>query len=227
MLTFAGTYELAEASRYLHVTAPGKPPRHPAFRRWVRSGLPAPEARVAESKKLFLTFEDLISLRVIIALRIADFSLQHIRKVHRWLQEITGYPRPFALKDLWLSETEVFIEMEGLLSATKQGQYAMEFIKEWLQHIRRPTDSELDLAFKRVNGREIASSWVSHPYVVLNPVVQFGAPCIEGTRIPTSAVWSMVRGGDKAETLAKDYGVPYFKVQSAIEWEKKLAELIL
>jgi uncharacterized protein (DUF433 family) len=117
--------------------------------------------------------------------------------------------------------------MEGWLSATRQGQYAMDFIKEWLRRLRRPLDTGLDLSFRKVNGREVASTWVSYPYVLLNPLIQFGAPCIEGTRIPTAAVWSMFLGGDRPEALAKDYSVPLFKVQSALEWEKKLAGLVL
>lgn len=225
MSAFAGIYELAEASRYLYVTVPGKPPLYPALHRWVRSGLPAPEAPSIPAENLFLTFEDLVSLRMIVALRIAGFSLQHIRRVNSWLQKATDYSRPFALKDLWVSEMDIFIGMErALLSATRRGQYAMEFIKEWLRHLRRPPDSSLDLSFKKIAGKEIASTWTPHPYVVLNPLVQFGTPCIEGTRIPTRTVWSMVMGGDRPEAIAKDYDVPILKVQSALEWEKRLAE---
>lgn len=227
MPAFAGIYELAEASRYLYATAPGTPPRHSALRRWVRSGLPVAEARAIPTRDLFLTFEDLISLRMVAALRIAGFSLQHVRRVHRWLQDATGYPRPFALKDLWVSETEIFVEMEGLLSATRRGQYSMEFLKEWLHRLRRPPGNTVDLFFRKLDGKEVASAWTSYPHVLLNPLVQFGAPCIEGTRIPTRSVWAMFLGGDKPEVLAKDYSVPLFKVQSAIEWERKLAGLLL
>lgn len=227
MLAFVGAYELAEASRYLYATSPGKLPAYPCVRRWVRSGLPVADARSTPGKQLLLTFEDLISLRMVIALRVAGFSLQHIRKVHGWLQEATRYSRPFALKELWVSETEVFVRMEGWLSATRRGQYAMEFIKDWLRRLRRPLDSALDLSFAKVNGQEVASTWISHPYVVLDPLVQFGAPCIQGTRIPTGAVWSMFLGGDKPEAVAKDYGVPVFKVHAALEWEKRLAGLVL
>jgi uncharacterized protein (DUF433 family)/DNA-binding transcriptional MerR regulator len=226
MPAFAGVYELAEASRYLSITAPQRPPPYSAVRRWIRSGLPVPEARSIPAKELFLTFEDLVSLRMITALRIAGFSLQHVRRVHQWLEEATDYPRPFALKDLWISQTEIFIEMEGLLSATRRGQYAMEFIKEWLRHLRRPLDSSLDLTFKKKNGKEVACSWMAHPYVMLDPLVQFGAPCLEGTRIPTRAVWCMFLGGDKPEAIARDYRVALVKVQAGLEWEEKIAGVV-
>lgn len=227
MPAFAGIYELAEVGKYLHATTPRKPPHYSALRRWVRSGLPVSERPFPPTRNLLLTFEDLVSLRMIVALRAEGFSLQHVRRVHLWLQEVTEYPRPFALKDLWVSDTDVFAEMEQrLLSATKRGQYAMNFIKEWLRRLRRPVDGSLDLTFKKANGREIASTWTAHSYVLLNPLVQFGAPCIEGTRIPTKAVWLMYLGGDKPAALAKDYRVSLPKVQSALEWEKKIAGMV-
>jgi uncharacterized protein (DUF433 family) len=220
---YEGIYELRNAGRYLYVTAPQRLPHYTTIHRWVRTGLPSAEAQALPKRELFINFQDLVSLRMIVSLRIAGFSLQHVRRVHKYLQNITGHMRPFALKDLWISKTDIFIQMEGFLSATKGGQYAMEFIKDWLQRIRRPDIGDLDLTFVKSDGGEIASAWTPHPCVVLNPLIQFGAPCLQDTRIPTVAVWSMFRGGDTLESIAKGYNVPLFKIQSALEWEGKIA----
>lgn len=220
---YEGIYELRDAGRYLYVTAPQRLPHYTTIYRWVRSGLPSAEAQALPERELFINFQDLVSLRMIISLRIAGFSLQHIRRVHKYLQGLTVLKRPFALKDLWISETDIFIKMESFLSATKRGQYAMEFIKDWLRRIPRPDVGNLDLTFIESRGREMASAWIPHPYVVLNPLIQFGAPCVQDTRIPTEAVWSMFRGGDTPQSIAKGYNVPMFKVQSALEWEEKVA----
>jgi len=222
---YEGIYELCDAGRYLYVTAPQRLPHYTTIHRWVRSGLPSAEAQALPKRELFINFQDLVSLRMIISLRIAGFSLQHIRRVHKYLQNVTSHIRPFALKDLWVSETDIFIEMEGFLSATRRGQYAMEFIKEWLHRIRRPDIGSLDLTFKISNGREIASTWIPHPYIVLNPLVQFGAPCVQDTRIPTVAIWSMFMGGDTPEAIAQSYNIPFFKVESALEWEEEIARI--
>jgi len=222
---YVGIYELRNAGRYLYITAPQRLPHYTTIYRWVRSGLPSAEAKALPERELFINFQDLVSLRMIISLRIAGFSLQHIRRVHKYLQDVTGYRRPFALKDLWISEKEIFIEMEGFLSATRRGQYAMEFIKDWLRRIRRPDIGSLDLTFETSGGREIASTWIPHPYVVLNPLVQFGAPCVQDTRIPTIAIWSMFMGGDTLKAIAQGYNIPSFKVQSALEWEEKIARI--
>jgi uncharacterized protein (DUF433 family) len=220
---YEGVYELRNAGQYLYITAPQRLPHYSTIHRWVRTGLPSAEAQALPKRELFINFQDLVSLRMIVSLRIAGFSLQHVRRVHKFLQDSTGNKRPFALKDLWISKTDIFIQMEGFLSATKHGQYALEFIKDWLQRIRRPDIGDLDLTFIKSDSGEIASAWTPQPYVVLNPLIQFGAPCIQDTRIPTAAVWSMIRGGDTLETIATGYNVPLFKIQSALAWEERIA----
>ena len=224
MSTSNGTYELADVGRFISVTAPRRPPHYTTIHRWVRSGLPDSDSTRVKARELFISFEDLISLRMIIALRQAGFSLKHVREVQLWLRDATNYSHPFALKDLWLSDSEIFIDMEGfLLPATQRGQYAMDFVREWLQQLQRPNIGPLDITFESFNGKVRASAWTPHTNVVLNPKVQFGAPCIEGTRIPTKAVWSMFQGGDTPTTLAKDYGISLDKIRSALAWEKRLA----
>jgi uncharacterized protein (DUF433 family) len=174
-------------------------------------------------RDIFINFQDLVSLRMIISLRIAGFTLKQIRIAQKYLREMTGHERPFALKDLWLSDTDIFIEMEGMLSATKQGQYAMDFVKDWLHRLRRPDVGSLDLTFEREENMEVASSWIPQPQIQLNPLIQFGAPCILGTRVPTETIWSMFIAGDTAESLAASYHLTLDKIQSALEWEKKIA----
>jgi len=222
---YEGIYELRNAGRYLFITAPQKLPHYTTIHRWVRTGLPSAEAKLLPKRELFINFQDLVSLRMVVSLRLAGFSLQHVRRAHQKLQDFTGQSRPFALKDLWISKTDIFVHMEGLLSVTKHGQYAMEFIKDWLQRIRRPDIGDLDLSFVECDGQEIASAWTPEPNIVLNPLIQFGAPCLKDTRIPTSAVWSMFKGGDMPESIARDYRVPLIKVQSALDWEKRIASI--
>jgi len=225
MPDYQGIYEMAEASRYLSLTSPSRL-RYSTVRRWVRSGLLWPEASDVPSRDFYLTFEELVSLRMIVALKAAGFSFREIRRAHSYLQELTGYTRPFALHDLWISETDIFVKMEGLLAATRRGQYALEFVRDWLRQLPRFPHFSPDLSFKKVNDHDVASAWMPRLHVLLNPLVQFGAPCIEGTRIPTRAVWSMYVGGDRIETIARDYGVPTEKAQAALGWERQVAELV-
>ncbi len=218
-----GLYDLAEASRYLRATAPKKPPNYGTVRRWARSGLTL-DGSLAHLRPL-IGFEDLMSLRMVLALRLAGFSFQHIRQVHQWLQDTTNFAHPFALKDLWVSETQVFVEMEErLASATREGQFAMEFVRDWLTKVQRPTDGQKEMEFGPADGHEVAVLWRSHPYVAMRPSIQFGMPCLDGTRIPTRSIWSMSKAGDSVELIVRAYGVKREQVEAALEWERLLAQ---
>jgi uncharacterized protein (DUF433 family)/DNA-binding transcriptional MerR regulator len=221
---YLGVYELREATRYFCVTTPVSPGAYPKVYRWVRYNYFTP--RGGEPGRRMLTFHDLVTLRMVIALRASGFSLQHIRKVHHLLREITRFSHPFVLADLWVGESEIFTSFQGFLSATKRGQFAMDFLKEWLRHLERPAVGPSDLVFTAHKDWEVASAWIPQSHIILNPLIQFGAPCLEGTRIPTRTIWLMVLGGDQPRAIARDYGVPRDKVESALLWERKLAKAV-
>ena len=70
---------------------------------------------------------------------------------------------------------------------------------------------------------QVASKWSPQPGVMLDPSVQFGEPCIHDTRIPTSAVSSLVRGGDPPDLVARSYGISPDEITAALQWENKIA----
>ena len=74
------------------------------------------------------------------------------------------------------------------------------------------------------DDRKIAVAWKPSSDIVLRPSIQFGEPCIAGTRIPTSAVWALFKGGDNIEFLSDSYGVEQAKLLHAIEWEQRLEQ---
>lgn len=229
MNEYKGIYVLPEVTEYLYVTSPDKFTRYSTLRRWIRYEIFTPEAHKKSSKDLIINFEELVSLRMIVALRTAGFSLKNVREANDWLIRKTGYRYPFALKDLWISNTEIFIDLEGFFSVTKKGQFSFGFLKNWLKQLRRPyctsPDLPVDLSFEYMGEREVASKWIPYQCVTLNPLIQFGSPCIEDTRIPTKSVYSMFLGGDSPKSISRSYGVPLFKIELALEWEKKIAAI--
>ncbi|MCH8199592.1 MAG: DUF433 domain-containing protein [Chloroflexi bacterium] len=69
----------------------------------------------------------------------------------------------------------------------------------------------------------MAVSWEPVDRVELTPSVQFGAPCIKGTRIPTRAIWNSRLGGDSVSHLSQSYGLAEDDLAAAIQWEERLA----
>jgi len=213
---FEGIYEAREASRFIATTLEAATPLRLSSGKviyWIRRGLADPELRTIPGRELILTFEDLISMRVIAALRAARVKFTKIFEAERWLRKITGHPRPFATEMLWTERTDIFVEMKRkLVAASRSGQYAFEILEQYLIPVHGLT----------FNQRGIATTWEAREDIMLHPLIQFGAPCIKGTRIPTRTLWGMVKGGDTTDYVAQSYHLPIGQVENAIDWEDSL-----
>lgn len=214
---FEGIYEVPEAARYISATTTilAPPLRHIRSRnllRWIRIGLSSPDLVTIPGRELLITFEDLISMRIIALLRAAGMSFKKIRDAEKTLRQITGYPRPFATEEIWTAHSHIFAEFRDYIyAASKSGQIAMDFVREDLIPVHGLTFS-----------RQVASSWSPYTDIRLVPNIQFGRPCIDGTRIPSKSLMGMVQAGDSIEFIADSYRMDVEKVKHAIEWEQRL-----
>ena len=166
------------------------------------------------SRTKLITFLDLVSLRIVAVLRAQGVKPQHIRKAEDWLRTELGIPWPFASQLLWTYGSHVFVVFEEqLVAASKSGQQAMSFLKDWF------SKAEHGLAF---DEHHLASSWSPQVDIRLDPRFQFGEPCIDGTRIPTRAIYSKIKAGDSVDTIASLYGLGRTQVLTAQQWEERL-----
>ena len=214
---FEGIYEIKDAALYIKATMTTPTPYGITNRRlirWIRKGLTLPALSSTPGPKLAISFEDLISLRVIALLRASGIGFPKIYEAESWLRKETGARRPFATEVVWTNSLEIF-QLKGvdLIAASLGGQYAMRDLFE--SHLWPVSGLDFD-------DRKIAVAWNPASDIVLRPSIQFGEPCIVGTRIPTSAVWAMVKGGDSIEFLSESFGVEKTKLSHAIEWQERL-----
>ena len=215
--SFEGTYDVPEAARYIRASTDrvlSSPANSRKIYRWFRSSMPSSGTGRTSSSELFLSFEELISMRVVNALRNAGISLSVINQAQRWLQNETGIERPFATEFLWTGQGEVFAEWsEDMVSIGRFGQMAFDFLQDYLTKVD-------DLGFNESTG--MANQWEPQQGIVLEPQVQFGTPCIKGTRIPTRTLSGMVEAGDSVEWVAAAFGLSQQEVQVACDWEIRL-----
>ena len=214
---FDGVYEVAEAARYLRSARMADEVYGVTSRRlirWIRRGLMLRPLAGVPGRELIIGFEDLVSMRVIAALRAAGVSFQKIYTAERWLRERTGHARPFATQLLWTETSDVFAEFqEALVAASRHGQLALDLLRNYLIPVH-------GLYF---SPALVANAWEPRSRIRLEPHIQFGAPCIKGTRIPTRAVWAMVNAGDGVRQVTESYGITDEEARAAIEWENALA----
>ena len=213
---FEGIYDLPSAARYLLAARGAQEAYRISSRhliRWIRKGLALPEFSDVPGRELLIAFQDLVSMRVIAALRAAGVSWQDIYRAEDWLRQHVGHPRPFATEQLWTSRSDIFTRFhQMLISASRHGQLAMNLL----------TDQLIPVSGLRFE-MQVARTWEPRNLILLDPKVQFGAPCIKGTRIPTRAIWGMVEGGDPSELVRRAYEITDEEFAAALEWEEHLA----
>jgi uncharacterized protein (DUF433 family) len=212
-----GLYGIPESAKYLANTPPltnGNKVNYSRLRYWIRESVPHIESPIYPTSKRLVSFVDLISMRMVAVLRARGVKLKEIKATEIWLRVEFGIPYPLASRGLWTYGSHVYIKFrENLLAASKYGQKAMDFIRDWLSEI------ELDMTF---DVDDIANSWTPYQGISMNPIIQFGEPCISETRIPTSSIWSNHIAGDSPEIIAKAHDIDVGLVVNAIDWEKRI-----
>jgi len=213
---FQGIYDLPSAAQYL-LAGRGAEETYPVSSRnlirWIRKGLALPEFSEVPGRELLIAFQDLVSMRVIAALRSAGVSWLDIYRAEAWLREHVGHPRPFATEELWTSRSDIFTRFQRMLiSASRHGQLAMNLL----------TDQLIPVSGLRFEG-SVARTWEPRELILLDPKVQFGAPCIKGTRTPTRAIWGMIEAGDPRELVRQAYEITESELEAALDWEAHLA----
>lgn len=215
---FQGTYSIPNAALYIYATMHNGTrfrlnTRH--LHRWTKEGLAGGYLVGIHDHRLFITFKDLISLRIVAAMRANGIKSREIMIAENELRKHFSWDYPFTMADLWTAKPDVFIKAKGiLLSASRHMQSAMDFFEEYLQPVH-------GLTFDLFGS---SATWQPHNGVLLDPQVQYGEPCIHGTRVPTQVIWAFHQAGDGLDELALMYGLQRNQLEDAIAWEKRLQE---
>lgn len=206
----AGLYSLSELSRYLGnrglATSPSK------VLRWIQGGLAVSgHQRGAPT----YSFHDLVSLLVVGWLRSRGVNLSSIRSAEAYLRDEQGLERPFAIEEIYTDGINVLYRAspaieQQLTAANRRGQ-------EVMTRALGRTLSGMGYA------RGIAAFWDIRPHVRLDPGIQFGAPCLSGTRIPTAQLSALSDAGEDVDALARLFDVSREWVVEALDLEEQLA----
>ncbi len=206
-LVGSGVYDAGEVSHLLaeHVEC---------IVRWASPDSHKRPPIVASSLGRAFSFLDLVSLAVVSELWKRNVSEADMRHGVAFLQELTGQDRPLAHRDtvelLATSGTAWLADVDGSwYDIGNGGQGAFEeVVRLYLQAV-----SYDDVGLARL--------WKPAPMVLLDPRIQAGAPCIEGTRIPTETIAAMVEA-DPLEVVADEFDLTVEQVGAAVGFEAGL-----
>ncbi len=192
-----GKYDLVEAARMIR--------RDPhTVARWTQAQPPLHSI----SASPHLTFLDLVSLYVISELRRRNVSIADIRRGGQYLAERLHTSYPFAHRDLASVGWSFFGKLGDWVDVGKRGQRAFpNTIESVLQPIAFGND-------------HLAQVWRPAKDVWINPLVQAGAPCINGTRVPTRLIADLVKAGEPLPAIAEDLNLDVSQVEAAVQYEE-------
>jgi uncharacterized protein (DUF433 family) len=212
-----GIYDSVEIARLIH--------RHPeTVARWC-SGRNRSDQIVRPHKGVF-TFLDLISLYVVSELVARNVKRIDIIRGRDFISSRLDTQYPFAHQRLATVGSSFFAHLDEFdldtppkgehkswVDAGLHGQMAFEDV---IQPLIRPIEYGTD---------ELAAIWRPYRHVWINPEVQAGAPCIDGTRVPTRMIWDLVRAGQPQSELTEDYLVSRSSIKDAVAYEVSLGEV--
>ena len=203
-----GIYDIAEVARLLR----RRPTRVASWARPYRS---LPPLLIGELDGLF-SFWDLVSLRVIGELVDRGVPRARILRGAEHLANELQTSRPFAHQHIATVGAGFFARVaDDWDDVGLGGQMALQgVIEPLLQPIT-------------FNDAQMASKWQPREHICIDPTVQAGAPCVEGTRVPTEMLAGFVdlkqKGGDDLSEVCDLYRLEEYQVEAAVEYERSLA----
>ena len=174
-----------------------------------------------EGHRRYMSFGGVVTSRAVSLLLSFGVSLDRIDKAHSYLKDETGLVYPFAWRRFWVeSATEsrhVYTQLNRLIvAASASGQLTFTD----LLHGEVTENWSLDF---EDSDEATAVSWSPANGVSIDPLVQSGAPCVVGTRTPTSSLYGCVESGDSIPDVADWFNLSTTQVEAAVDWESRLA----
>ena len=217
MTKFNGLYKVRDAARLVS-WAEGQPGAESLtrgqLREWVDSGVGLLRWADVLGGKKRLTFQALISLRLIFRVRRMGVPLEAITEGALRLQQMLEVDWPFASAGVWRRESPAFPCLSELMAEWKQGRETADFLEHWL------SENAGALEFDEFG---LACAWRPIKNVLIHRGVVRGKPCVLGSRTPVWVVHSLYEQGESIADIAYAYGFTEEKVQDAVAWGQRVA----
>ncbi|MGH2388662.1 MAG: DUF433 domain-containing protein [Chloroflexota bacterium] len=184
--------------------------------RWVRQGIMTPryddESGWLGVKRMY-SFRDLVTLRILSKLnKQYQVPTRELAKANVYLQE--RYEDPWESVTLYVLNHHLFFkepEADQRLSADRVEQLPLQFpLKPIVTAMRR----DVTKALRRKPAQ------IGH--VERNRLIMGNQPCLDGTRIPVSVIYSFHQDGASTEEILREYPTLHPEdVTEAIRYEKE------
>lgn len=209
-------YTIAEAAQWL-----GMPPS--TVRAWtLGQGEFQPVVEIADRASKGLSFRNLVELHVLAAIRRRhNVSLQRVRRAVEFIETRLGVTHPLSSTRMLTDGTDLLVDACGdILNVSRSGQVEMrEILEAYVKRIEHDPGG-VPARLYPFTRKDVLHDPRS---VVIDPLVEFGRPCLTATGIPTLEVADRYKAGESIQSIADDYGRTREQIEEAIRYEFPLA----
>jgi uncharacterized protein (DUF433 family) len=204
-----GIYRIADVARYARIPVSTI---YDWFR--TRSVLESDFIRIDDMRAV--SFHDLIDTFVAHHFRKFGVTLRTVRRAYRNLIGVLGTPHPFCHRGLYTDGKRIIVDVskalgESTLQDAVKDQRFFDFIKKHLDHV----------SYSELNN--LATRWLIHTNVMIDPQIAFGSPVIQGTRVNTHIVHGTYYANNKdAALVSRLYRISTGQVKDAVTFEDSI-----
>lgn len=167
---------------------------------------------------LYLSFRDMIELRMVDRFRAQKLSMPYLRKVVDAAQELLGDSHPFSTSRFKTDGKKLYLEV---LKRTKEPELVEVLSGQMAFH------SIIGVGLKDVEFEGgVASLWRpgrGRGDVVIDPERSFGQPVLGEFGVPTSAIKLSFDAGRTPREISRDFEISERAVNSALAFEESIA----
>jgi uncharacterized protein (DUF433 family) len=173
------------------------------------------ESILAPSSRDLLSFYDIASAHVLMAMKAGGANFQDLREVVRGLEcEYPNSSHPLLGREFYMFGKDVVLRKMGiLLNMTRSRQIGMKRVmNKFLARI------ELDANLMPVRFSPLRThNERGKGYIVIDPDFAYGRPVIKGTGIAAEIIARRKGSGESETRLAKDYRISLRAVREAVK----------
>jgi uncharacterized protein (DUF433 family) len=163
-----------------------------------------------------LSFGDLVAASVVVTLRKRDVSYSTLHHLKGVLADQLSISQPFihkaAIDRLGSAGADLLADLGSGWESIPSHQLTLRGpLEVYLQRIEFGHDG-------------VARRWVPFDFVLLDPEIQSGSPCVAGTWFETLEVFDLSVQGYSCSEIARDFAVERAGIECAVRFEQFLAE---
>jgi uncharacterized protein (DUF433 family) len=169
---------------------------------------------------MLLSFLNVVEAHVLHAIRDKHkVKLPKVRRALRYVESRLGVKHPLVNQQFKTDGVDLFIEHLGdVIIASEGGQVGLR--EAFAAHLNRVEYDENKIARRLFIFTRKQHSVDQPRYIVMDPMVSFGRPIINGSGVATSAIYERFLAGDEPDHLAKDYRRQLAEIHEAIRCER-------